>query len=143
MGRGVSDCIPPNLISAMHPSLLGGWKEAVAAMVGWVWFLMPRGPHGHISNCFKTMELRPLLSNAAYPIVPLGPQGQGAAGGGIHKILLAINTFSGDKGRCTRKVAKTNVPSWLFQSTEGFENLKINLRSELQISSSIHTWSQK
>lgn len=58
------------------------------------------------SGCFNATRttpshqslLRPVLSNAAYSFVPLGPQGQGAAGGSIHKILLAINTFSVTKG---------------------------------------------
>ena len=75
--------------------------------------------------------------------MPLGPQGQGAAGGSIHKILLAVNTFSGDKRHCPREVAKLHDPSLLSSSTERVENLKINLRSDLQISSSIHPGSQK
>lgn len=95
-------------LSAMHPSLLSGRKEAVAAMVGWVWlFNATRTTPSHQSL------LRPVLSNAAYSFVPLGPQGQGAAGGSIHKILLAINTFSGDKRHCPREVAKLHGPSLL------------------------------
>lgn len=85
----------------------------MAAMVGWAWFLMPGGLHRHTSNCFKTKELRPLLSNAAYPIVPLGLWVKEQLGGSIHKILPAMNTFSGDKGRYTREVAKSHVPSFL------------------------------
>lgn len=39
-----------------------------------------------------------LLSNAACPIVPLGPWGQGAAEHSIHKILLAVHIFLVTKG---------------------------------------------
>lgn len=59
------------------------------------------------------------------------------------KDCLLLIFFSGDKGHCTREAAKSHGLSLLSWSKERFEILKINLRFDLQISSSMYTWSKK
>lgn len=95
MGRGVSDCTAPLIWSLDNASITARWLEGSSSSHGWAGLVFNTiRTARHISNCFKTKEeLRRLLSSAAYPIVPRGSHGQGAAGRSIHKILLAINIF--------------------------------------------------
>lgn len=71
--------------------------------------------------------------NVACPIVPLGPQGQEAAGWSIHKILLAISIFLVTKGTAPgrQQITRTELAFSVYRKASKVKNTGLTHREAI------------
>ena len=94
----------PLLIWSLYSASItaGWWKGAVAAMVGWAWFLTPWGLHGHVSNCFKTTRSSdPCWATQPIPLRHGAPRVKEQLDAAYIKYCLLLIFFLVTKGTAT------------------------------------------